>query len=647
LLIIATTTQIFLINAFVTPYYRSQVQNWQSYLALETLERDETFSIIEYWIFKISDLREQVKYTTTQYYALNTTSVEDYKYFMNDTNSIRPVSCEVKFYKGEMQIFDPTKRMDRDIVTQHYNLTQHYFGPFQENDQTLHDFVHKMRSFSLTFEVKTEGKSGGTCWVNRVVQNFDFEDRGRVDMKVQPDLVICPEELDKPLIERDIFPVFVTFIILFLFSILSQVLLFKAICNHMKLYQHFKSNVNSEEWEALSCKAKMRFFNFWFFITSFGNVANIIASLIAYNFLTQYSDFQWQLIILLTGFGCMMCWISIIQYLEFFPKYYYLILTLRLSTPRLAKFMIGVLPVYMGFVFFGVAYFAAFSDLFKDPDAASVTLFALLNGDVIHDVFDAIYDASPVISRVYLYSFIMLFIYAVLNIFIAIVEDAFFAAKRYFVEDLKKDMEDRNKRPQDMDILGLLEGPPVQIRPDESSEQAQLYGYTSMPFMSKVTMMNLLDDPEINRATMENQFDHLAASEDREVSSLHGDLTGAEVVETLHELHRSYNDAILNDLRDLASEYRSFLRPPHAARHFPCGDDSCIYCRIKQVFAKHLDTLRTQTKEEFKLVREFREQSNWQSQHDVLTSPMSAPLLDGDDAQGDFPLENTISTAQV
>ena len=75
--------------------------------------------------------------------------------------------------------------------------------------------------------------------MNRVVQNFDFEDRGRVDMKVQPDLVICPEELDKPLIERDIFPVFVTFIILFLFSILSQVLLFKAICNHMKVTSSF------------------------------------------------------------------------------------------------------------------------------------------------------------------------------------------------------------------------------------------------------------------------------------------------------------------------------------------------------------------------------------------------------------------------
>lgn len=38
-------------------------------------------------------------------------------------------------------------------------------------------------------------------------------------------------------------------------------------------------------------------------------------------------------------------------------------------------------------------------------------------------------QSHPFISRVYLYTFISLFIYAVLNIFVAIVEDAFFASK--------------------------------------------------------------------------------------------------------------------------------------------------------------------------------------------------------------------------
>ncbi len=79
-------------------------------------------------------------------------------------------------------------------------------------------------------------------------------------------------------------------------------------------------------------------------------------------------------------------------------------------------FLVGVLPVFIGFACFGVAYFSTESEMFSNVDQASVTLFALLNGDVIHDVFDDIYNASPVISRIYLYLFISLFIYAVLNI---------------------------------------------------------------------------------------------------------------------------------------------------------------------------------------------------------------------------------------
>jgi len=56
-------------------------------------------------------------------------------------------------------------------------------------------------------------------------------------------------------------------------------------------------------------------------------------------------------------------------------------------------------------------------------------LFSLLNGDAIQDNFEQLHPSYPVVSRIYLYTFISLFIYAVLNIFIAIVEDAFFAAK--------------------------------------------------------------------------------------------------------------------------------------------------------------------------------------------------------------------------
>ncbi len=60
------------------------------------------------------------------------------------------------------------------------------------------------------------------------------------------------------------------------------------------------------------------------------------------------------------------------------------------------------------------------------------------------DVFDELQPRHPVISRFYVYSFIALFIYAVLNIFIAIIEDAFFSSKTFQLYGTKQ--ERRRKR---------------------------------------------------------------------------------------------------------------------------------------------------------------------------------------------------------
>ncbi|RHX98385.1 hypothetical protein DYB28_008411 [Aphanomyces astaci] len=60
---------------------------------------------------------------------------------------------------------------------------------------------------------------------------------------------------------------------------------------------------------------------------------------------------------------------------------------------------------------------------------ACVTLFSILNGDVILDTFASLQTDFPFLGAAYLYTFIALFIYVVLNIFVAIVEEAFFATR--------------------------------------------------------------------------------------------------------------------------------------------------------------------------------------------------------------------------
>jgi hypothetical protein len=63
-------------------------------------------------------------------------------------------------------------------------------------------------------------------------------------------------------------------------------------------------------------------------------------------------------------------------------------------------------------------------------------LFGLLNGDAVHDIFAALSPPGQtwyrlVASRLYLYSFISLFMYTVYNMFMSIVSHAFVATKGF------------------------------------------------------------------------------------------------------------------------------------------------------------------------------------------------------------------------
>lgn len=61
-----------------------------------------------------------------------------------------------------------------------------------------------------------------------------------------------------------------------------------------------------------------------------------------------------------------------------------------------------------------------------------MTLFALLTGDDIHDTFKDIIEGGyplPIVSRIYIFSFCIIFITTVLNVFIFIIEDAYQSSK--------------------------------------------------------------------------------------------------------------------------------------------------------------------------------------------------------------------------
>ena len=173
------------------------------------------------------------------------------------------------------------------------------------------------------------------------------------------------------------------------------------------------------DFDDLTWSEKLRFFNVWFIILSVGNTCAIIG-IVARLALTNFAPFE-----LLLAIAALLIWASLVQYLESFTAFYSLVHTFRAATPQLLRFVLGVVPLFVAYVLFGIAYFGEVTESFGSIDRATNSLFSMLNGDALHDFFDALAPRDLVVSRIYLYSFISLFIYTVFNMFLSIVTQAF------------------------------------------------------------------------------------------------------------------------------------------------------------------------------------------------------------------------------
>ncbi len=130
----------------------------------------------------------------------------------------------------------------------------------------------------------------------------------------------------------------------------------------------------------------------------------------------------------ISGISAMMAWICVIRYLRYFHMYYALIRTLSRAVPRCARFVTGVFPILIGYALLGNCLFYQ-SAMFTTIGGSIATLFSLLNGDIIRDTFTDVGQILPFWGHMYLYTFLCLFIYVVLHIFISIVEEAYFSVK--------------------------------------------------------------------------------------------------------------------------------------------------------------------------------------------------------------------------
>ncbi len=143
------------------------------------------------------------------------------------------------------------------------------------------------------------------------------------------------------------------------------------------------------------------------------------------------------------GICCFMSMIMLLPTTSQFPYTFTVFQnTLVAAFPFLSRLLIGVFPIYCGFVFFGMICFHLSSERFATFGLAMQNLFALMKGDYLHGMFRELYVGAGVMSRLYLYAFCVFFLILVFRIAMAIV--GFFVLLH--VPEIELDFEDPHAR---------------------------------------------------------------------------------------------------------------------------------------------------------------------------------------------------------
>lgn len=176
----------------------------------------------------------------------------------------------------------------------------------------------------------------------------------------------------------------------------------------------------------------------WSFICLIGNFLEIIGALMA---IFKPINTTTEIVI---GVGTFFACLNLIRYIELRKDFSELYDTLYFSYPNVSRYLTGVFPIVLGFIFLGVSLFWE-NERFGSVSDSIRTLFSLMNGDSIQDIlqeFKGLQGIKSFMGVTYGVIFILLVIMIILNIFIQIVTDTYESVKNKG----KKEEKDKTKK---------------------------------------------------------------------------------------------------------------------------------------------------------------------------------------------------------
>eukprot|EP00736_Rhodelphis_marinus_P006223 Rmarinus@m.17441 len=451
-LIILTSVCFTLLQYDSTPYTVSSKRAFGSFFFPPEFDVDEDTGRVQ--LLTMDEFEVALAHVVDAYYAIHNNSVDRYTYvYVDEFGNICPDSdqqCVIKPLRVDIARYrNPDRAFDMDLG---YSGAVSYDVPdYVSTFDEILDLLGPMRNFCdqlylMSISLDLVNVNLGTIYRQSYKWTltflFSFAQRGgHIDLEIAASKVPYPSSGGTLVDVSSNLWFFWVCIAVISCSALLVVLCIRGLYASYRLYQRImrQARVSADEWVqrrlvSLATKHRRQFYNFWLVVLTAAAVFNIAGAVLAladYDPNHQMPDSFAEARRFCSGMGCALCWLALLHYVSYAPRCYLLVRVVRRSMPTISRYLLGFIPMFFAFAVFGFTMFSTTSARFETFESSAWTLFSMMNGDSIRDVFDDVCTSYCFLASLFLYLFLMSFLFVGANVFFAIIESVYFALEWY------------------------------------------------------------------------------------------------------------------------------------------------------------------------------------------------------------------------
>jgi hypothetical protein len=403
-------------------------------------DKDKTgFSYQQHlYIYNLEQLNNTINTSIYNYYEIEDNSIENITFInKGDNDEVPPPEMYINYLN------DKIEEIPGNLS---FYLNKNDFGPLNDAENAK-IFINNITSFKIVYYLMSilPPLNKGTqeryiCY--QIKQVYSFESLANIDLYLNYKKIKCP---NKDFVSNE----FWIEIFIILLCIVCWIFNIIHIIKRYKIYSVYKIEEEKNNLEDIKMTDKLKdkfakediFFNYlikkkknigkrleildiWTALSLISSAIQIIGAI-----LTLFDPHQFNpLTGFITSMGICLSLLIFIKYLENLGSCSIIYETIRRGLPTSISYLIGVLPVFLGYCIFGKCIFWR-SEYFGTLTDSIATLFSLLHGDSVYGILDDLIHINFFLGTLFCYSFCILFIVIVMNVFLGIVGEAFVTKK--------------------------------------------------------------------------------------------------------------------------------------------------------------------------------------------------------------------------